>query len=265
MSQPKRPALQVAAHVLSAIQMRPAPMQPAARAPHVARSLQCKPAATAPPAAARPAGAPAIIQRRGYDDLQINQFAAANPQGVAETMPAYLTRITAAFKNEMNYGDRDDLRYLRKRIGNHRSLLVSTYVQTNNLDAHFDAHILGNQAGVGWHSEAVRTDGMNLPGNHNPPVVGWSYVNWGWIAQTKGTYWADNIVVNGTVKAGNNGVSSFYPAGMGIAQIRREALYVANTNAAVGQIIRGRGKETGIVIDCLMNGNTITSAYPFRP
>lgn len=195
------------------------------------------------------------IQGRYYGNTEITDFIGENAQGHGEAYPDYLTRLTNLFKTEMPYHHRDDVKYLRKRLGGHRSLLVSSYVQTNNLDAHFNAHVLGNQAGVGWHSESAHQDGQ----------AGYSYTNWGWIAQTKGTYWGDQIVVATVVKAGNNGVSSFFPANMSIQKIRREALYVANVfaNQQVGQLIRGRGKETGIMIECLMNGNTITSAYPY--
>src|SRR5690606_37822175 len=138
-------------------------------APHLARAVQLK-KADAP--AARHSRAPAVIQSRFYDDGPINQYIQDTPQNHGEADAAYLTRITASFKRDRQYFHRDDLKYLRKQVGHHRSLLVANYVQANNLDAHFDAHVLGNQAGVGWHSESVRTNGMNLPGNHNPPVVG---------------------------------------------------------------------------------------------
>jgi hypothetical protein len=114
--------------------------------------------------------------------------------------------------------------------------------------------VLGNNAGVGWHSEAVNRNG-------DP---GYSYANRHNLATTKGTYFADTVVIGGTAKAGNNARSSFFPAGMAIADIRREALYVANTYAQAGQIKRGRA-PCGIMIDCLIRLGVVESAYPFKP
>ena len=197
------------------------------------------------------------IQRRAHGDSVIRNFISANAKDDDETYQAYLARLTGLFKTAQPHHHRDDLKFLRKTLGGHRSLLVSDYNQTKSLDAHFNAHVLGNQVGVGWHSESSHQNGQ----------TGYSYTNWGWIAESKGTYWGDNIVVAGTAKAGNNGVSSFFPATMSIQRIRAEAMYVANVhaNTQAGQLIIGRGNKSGILIECLMNGDTITSAYPHMP
>ena len=202
-------------------------------------------------------GSGPVVQRRGYGNLEVDAFIQQNPQNDDETYSQYLARVTNAFKDGMQYWQRDDLKYLRKQLGGHRSLLLKGYPDNGKtLDPGFDAHIQGNHAGAGWHTESVHADGDH----------GYAYVNQTSIAASKGTYAADNAVVAGVAKAGNNGRSTFYPDDMAMQEIRAEATYVANVHAGAqqGQLIVGRGKKTGIMIECLMNGNVITSAYPYE-
>jgi hypothetical protein len=168
----------------------------------------------------------------------------------------YLTTYTAKFKSDHQYARPDDIAYFRAKLGNHSAVIAPLPAQlTRTLSDQFDAHVKGDEAGKGWHSEMTHT--ATAAGN-------WSYTDKRWIAQTKQTYAASNVKIMGTAKAGNDGVSSFFPSTMPLALIRSEAEYVANTchGSQQGQLIIGVGKATGIRIECLMTGTTITSAYP---
>ncbi len=202
-------------------------------------------------------GATPLIRRRYYGDIDINAFIDAHPRNPNEADTAYLARVTDAFQAENQYWQRDDVKFLRKRLSGHVTKLVKgTPNNGRTLDAHFNAHVLGDQAGAGWHSESAHADGD----------VGYSYQNRANIATSKGTYAGDSARIAGVNKAGNNGRTTFFPASMTMQSIRDEATYVANVhhNEQVGQLIRGRGKQTGIMVECLMNGNVVTSAYPFE-
>jgi hypothetical protein len=196
------------------------------------------------------------VQCRGYNNLEINNFLGKNVQGGAESRHDYVKRITTLFKQTHQYQQRSDLDFLRDQAWGARNHLAPYPAIVRQLHADFDDHVLGNDAGVGWHTERVNADG-------DP---GYSYANPQHLATTKGTYYAGTLVIAGTAKAGNNGRSTFFPANMTIAAIRYEALYVANTYAQVGQIRRGRGPRSGIMIDCLIGGaGTVVSAYPYKP
>jgi len=198
----------------------------------------------------------AIVQCRGYQDSEITKFLTTNAQEEDESRHDYVKRITGLFKRDFQYHDRGDLNFLRDRAWGARGhLLPYPTVIARPLHADFNDHVLGNDAGVGWHSERVNADGD----------AGYSYQNRANLATTKGTYFADTLVINGTAKAGNNGRSTFFPATMTIGDIRYDARYVANRNAQVGQICRGRGPSSGIMIDCLIAGGVVVSAYPFKP
>ncbi len=211
--------------------------------------------AAAPGGLHRLSAGPAV-QCRGYDDSAIRAFLGKQAQDDDETRGAYVKRITGLFKTQFQYHDRTDLNFMRDEAWGARGHLAPypTHI-VRPLHADFNAHVLGNQAGVGWHSESVNEDG-------DP---GYSYANRQNLATTKGTYFADTVVINHTAKAGNNGRSTFFPANMTIGTIRYEATYVANRNAPAGQICRGRGPYTGIMIDCLLNGGQVVSAYPYKP
>lgn len=197
-----------------------------------------------------------VVQRRGYKDLDINKFLEENPQNEDEERGEYLTRVTALFKRLFQYQDRGDLRYLRNKAwGATKHMKAYPSAMPRKLADNFNEHILGNMAGVGWHSESTHTNGQ----------AGYSYANRQDLASSKGTYFASQVKIADTNKTGNNGRSTFFPPGMGIDEIRADALYVANTYPAVGQIRRGRGPSSGIMIDCLMNGERIDSAYPYKP
>lgn len=209
-------------------------------------------------AAPGPAGSvsSSTLQCRGYANLEINNFLAQNAQGGAESRHAYVKRITTLFKQTHQYQDRTDIEFLRDRAWGARLHLAPYPAIVMQLDATFDAHVRGDQPGVGWHTEMAHQDGQ----------PNYSYANRANLATTKGTYYADTVVIAGTAKAGNNGRSTFYPPGMSMADIRYDALYVANTYAQVGQIRRGRAPRSGIMIDCLIGGGgTVVSAYPYKP
>jgi|GEM_PF-5706366 len=194
---------------------------------------------------------------RHYSDGIIKTYKdSLPPKPPTETYSIYLARMTEQFKRSHQFQLPGDLSYFRELLGNHGAGPVPMPgVLTKQLDLAFDAHVLGNQPGVGWHSESVHANG----------TPGYSYLNSRPPAPSKGTYRADTVRVANANKAGNNGVSAFFPATMTIATIREEALYVANVGAptiANNQTITGLGRRTGILIDCLMNGNTIVSAYP---
>lgn len=198
----------------------------------------------------------AVVQRRQHGNLAIDGFLQQNAQAEDETRGDYVGRVTRLFKQQYPQRDKDDVDELRHRAWRARlPTQRHPVVIAVPLAAGFDNHIHGNQAGVGWHSESINQDGA---GN-------WSYANRQDLATSKGTYFADTVVVNGVAKAGNNGRSTFFPAAMGIARIRTEAEYVANTYPQQGQIRRGRGRQSGIVIDCLINNNSVESAYPCKP
>lgn len=213
--------------------------------------------AAAPAVPAGLGASPGTLQCRGYQNLDINNFLTANPQNHGETRGAYVTRVTGLFKNTHQYHDRGDLDYMRDRAWGARAHLAPYPAVINvQLHAHFDAHVRGDQAGVGWHTELAHQNGQ----------PGYSYANRAHLASSKGTYFADTVVIAGTAKAGNNGRSSFFNPNTTMADIRHDALYVANTYAQVGQIRRGRAPRTGIMIDCLIGGaGTVVSAYPYKP
>lgn len=197
-----------------------------------------------------------VIQQRQHGNLTISNFLQQHAQNNGEERGAYVGRVTTLFKQQNPQHDKDDIDELRRRAWGARfPTRPHPAVIAIPLAGGFNNHILGNQAGVGWHSESVRQNGN----------VGWSYANRQDLASSKGTYFADTVVINNTPKAGNNGRSTFFPQNMGIAHIRTEAEYVANTFPQQGQIRRGRGRQTGIVIDCLINNNTVESAYPYKP
>lgn len=202
---------------------------------------------------------PSIIQRRGYANSAIDDFINTNRAAFVRgdgDNSVDVNAMTALFRSTHQYQDRDDLRYLRKQVNNHRSLLNShPAVITRPLTAGFRAHVRGDTAGVGWHTELV-----NANGDPN-----YSYVNWGWISQSKGTYWATALVINGTAKVGNNGNGTFFPTNMSLALIEEEAEYVANSYPQAGQLVIGRGRKTGIMIECIIRLNQVESAYPYKP
>src|SRR5262249_46098698 len=111
-----------------------------------------------PPAFPRPSRSAAqsargIIQRRGYGDLEIRDYLTANPQGPTESRHGYVARVTASFRSTHQYSQRSDLQYLRDRAWAARAHLAAyPAVFTVQLAAAFNNHVLGNVAGVGWHS-----------------------------------------------------------------------------------------------------------------
>jgi len=202
------------------------------------------------------AASSSALQCRGYNNLDITNFLAQNVQGGGESRHAYVSRITTLFKQTHQYQQRSDLDFLRDRAWGARNHLAPYPAIVVQLDGTFNAHVQGNQAGVGWHTEMAHQNGQ----------PGYSYANRQNLATTKGTYFADTVVIAGTNKAGNNGRSTFFPAAMSMADIRHDALYVANTYPQVGQIRRGRAPRSGIMIDCLIGGGgTVVSAYPYKP
>jgi hypothetical protein len=95
-----------------------------------------------------------------------------------------------------------------------------------------------------------------------PRFAGHGYL---FLATSKGTYHANSVNLAGAVKAGNNCESEFFPAVMAIATLGESTFYVANVEAmtvANHQNITGLGRKPGILIDCLMNGNSVVLAYP---
>lgn len=209
------------------------------------------------PTPARQANAVGVIQRRTYSDSVIGNFITANKaEYLGESGTVDVNAITAEFKRLNPQYDRADLKYLRKTVSGHRDALAPSPAVINYpLAADFNNHVLGNVAGVGWHSETVNANGE----------VGYSYNLGGDIASTKRTYWATHLQINGTNKVGNNGRGTFFPDDMAIGEIRSEALYVANTYAKHGQVIIGRGQTTGIMIECLIRDDEVQSAYPYKP
>ena len=235
-----------------------------ARPSHIPASNIARGPATRANVAGRNVG---VVQRRGYENTAIDAFINAN-KGKDEFQKEVLNEdgqtvkildvnaITESFKASHQYHDRSDLKYLRKTVSGHRSLLKPyptriTYPLTDG----FNNHVLGKDAGVGWHTESAHANG----------ALGYSYANWGWISQTKKTYWATSLTIKGTDKTGNDGNGTFFPEGMTIDEIRSEALYVANSYPKHGQVVIGRGQSTGIMIECIIRDDKVESAYPYKP
>jgi hypothetical protein len=200
-----------------------------------------------------------VIQRRGYDNSVIDAFINKNRATFVrggKDKSVDVNAITELFISTHQYKDREDLKYLRNKVNKHTTPLKShPAALTYPLAANFSEHVLGDSAGVGWHTESKHANGD----------LNYSYVNWGWIAQTKGTYWATTLIIKGTAKTGNNGNGTFFPSTMSIDLIAEEAEYVANTYTPKGQLVIGRGRRTGIMIECILRLDKVESAYPFKP
>jgi hypothetical protein len=199
-----------------------------------------------------------------YGKLAIDEYRSKLPPRPAfvkdspDPFPEYLTQLTNKFKADHQFARRDDISYFRALLGNHKSVVkVIRAVVPRVLSTSFNDHVYGNEAGKGWHTEL-----------QHPNVKGgkWEYKDKSALSTAKGTYTVQTVKVNGKAKAGNDGVSTFYPVTMSIDDIRNDALFVANTchTEQKGMLIVGVGETSGIRIECLMNGTTITSAYPYE-
>jgi hypothetical protein len=219
--------------------------------PHTGRLFTLQAQAKSSPVPSAP------VQLRQHADRALKDFLDEHQKNKGEEHGKFVNRVTGEFKSNYPQHDRADLDHLRRIAWKSEGKGMKAYpsVTPKTLAGSFDAHVKGDQKGVGWHTEMSHArDGAN-----------YKYQNAAPISSTKGTYYAENVTIKGTLKSGNEHRSTFFPAGMSMDDIRYEAVYVANSFPKSGLVATGRGPRTGIMIDTLLNDNTIDSAYPHKP
>ncbi|WP_300033459.1 hypothetical protein [uncultured Roseobacter sp.] len=219
-------------------------------------SAETRKLATLQAQAAGAAGTPPPIQRRQHTESGLKEFLATQEMEGTEDRGEYVRRITTEFKSAYPQHDRADVVLLRSLAWGPKvkgkGMKAYPEAPTKALAGSFDSHVKGEDAGVGWHTEAFHARNGGTYKYRDRGTLG------------KGAYFASGVKIAGTDKTGNSGRSTFFPATMSLADIRYEAIYVANTFKKQGLVATGRGLKTGIVIDALINGDTVDSAYPHK-